>query len=91
MNFFEDKIDLSTAICHSGGAEGSDFHWKNIGSEYGVTTRDYSYNTHYHTSPSKVEISKDEYEEGVKEVNRANRYLGRYGIHKYMNLLARNL
>jgi hypothetical protein len=31
-----------------------------------------------------------DYKEGVLEVNKANKWLNRYGIHKYMDLLARN-
>ena len=50
----------------------------------------YSYKTKYHESENKVEISDSDYEEGVKEITKANRVLSRYGIHKFMNLLARN-
>jgi hypothetical protein len=81
---------LNSVICHSGGAQGSDTYWENIGEEFGVKTKAYSYKTKYHTSPNKVEISDEDYKEGVKEVNKANKWLNRYGIHKYMNMLARN-
>ena len=88
---FEDvKLDLSNLICHSGGAEGSDTYWESIGLKYGVKTIAYSYKTSYHSSTSKFEISESDYQEGIKEVNKANKHLGRFGIHKYMNLLARN-
>lgn len=88
---FDDiKIELDNVVCHSGGASGSDTFFHEIGLEYGVTTKAYSYETVYHTSDSKVEISIDDYKEGIVEVNKANRVLGRYGISKYMNLLARN-
>jgi len=83
-------IDLSKAVNHSGGAEGSDTYWENIGEEYGVKTRAYSYKTPKHDSKNKVEISDTDYNEGIAEITRANKTLGRYGIHKYMNLLARN-
>jgi hypothetical protein len=88
--FDKNPIDLTNIVCHSGGAEGSDTYWENIGEEFGVKTRAYSYKTKKHTSLNKVEISEDDYKEGIIEVNKANKFLNRYGIHKYMNLLARN-
>lgn len=84
------EIKLTNIICHSGGASGSDTFFEEIGSKYGVNTKAYSYKTNYHTTDNKVEISDSDYEEGVKEINKANRSLNRYGINKYMNLLARN-
>lgn len=93
ISIFDDNIiDYENIVCHSGGAEGSDFFFffESIGSEYNVKTKAYSYKTKYHISPNKVEISDDDYKEGVSEVNKANKWLGRYGINKYMNLLARN-
>jgi hypothetical protein len=88
--FDKTKIDLSFVTCHSGGAVGSDSYFESIGIEYGVQTKAYSYKTKNHVSVNKVEISDDDYKEGVTEINRANKWLNRYGIHKYMNLLARN-
>ena len=88
--FNTDTIDLKNIVCHSGGAKGADTEWERIGKEFGVKTKAYSYKTEYHTSPNKVEISEDDYLEGIKEINKANKYLLRYGISKYMNLLARN-
>lgn len=91
IDIFDKKIlDLGNIICHSGGAQGSDSYWEDIGREFGVITRAYSYKTKYHTSENKVEISEEDYKEGVIEVNKANKFLNRYGISKYMNLLARN-
>src|ERR1035437_4298440 len=84
------QIDLTKVICHSGGAAGSDEQWALIGKEYGIPTRAYSYKTKHHTSPDKVEISDTDYAEGVVEIHKANKRLNRYGVHKYMNLLARN-
>lgn len=88
--FDKNPIDLTNIVCHSGGAEGSDTYWENIGEEFGVKTKAYSYKTPKHISNNKVEISEDDYKEGIIEVNKANKFLNRYGIHKYMNLLARN-
>lgn len=84
------ELDLTNIVCHSGGAKGSDFFFETIGEEFGVKTRAYSYKTPKHQSPNKVEISESDYREGVDEINKANKFLNRYGINKYMNLLARN-
>jgi len=83
-------IDLTKIVCHSGGAEGSDTIFSQIGRKYGVKTNAYSYKTKYHDSDDKVEISDEDYKEGVIEITKANKVLKRYGIHRFMNLLARN-
>jgi len=88
--FGNTPIRLDRLVCHSGGAAGADTYWETIGDNYGVKTKAYSYKTKYHTTENKVEISDSDYEEGVKEITKANRILSRYGIHKFMNLLARN-
>lgn len=87
-----DKIplNLTKIICHSGGAQGADTYFETIGESYGVRINAYSYKTKYHNSVNKVEISQEDFIEGMDEVNRANKVLGRFGIHKYINLLARN-
>lgn len=90
IDLFDDIIDLNNITCHSGGAVGSDFFFEKIGAEFGVKTKAYSYKTKHHTSPNKIEISDFDYNEGVIEINKANKHLGRFGIGKYMNLLARN-
>jgi hypothetical protein len=83
-------IDLDKLVCHSGGAIGSDSYFSEITKKYGGITRAYSYKTKYHDSDDKVEISDSDYEEGVKAIQTANKTLGRFGIHRFMNLLARN-
>ena len=90
MDIFNNKIDLTNITCHSGGAAGSDTVWEEVGEEFGVSTRAYSYRTKYHESKNKVEISDQDYEEGVARIAKANKTLGRFGINKYMSLLARN-
>ena len=90
IDLFEDTIDLKSITCHSGGATGSDSYWESIGANFGFKTRAYSYQTKYHQSPNKVEISDGDYKEGVDEINKANKHMDRFGINKYMNLLARN-
>lgn len=90
IDLFEDIIDLKNITCHSGGALGSDQEFENVGKEFGIKTNAYSHKTSYHTSPNKVEISEEDYKEGVHEINKANKHMDRFGISKYMNLLARN-
>lgn len=90
MDIFNTKINLTKITCHSGGATGADTVWDEIGEEFGVKTKAYSYRTKAHVSPNKVEISDQDYEEGVVQITKANKTLGRFGIHKYMSLLARN-
>ena len=90
MIFEDENINLDSIVCHSGGAIGSDSYWESIGAKYGVKTMAYSYKTSNHKSINKVEISESDYQEGISEVNKANRHLGRFGINRYMNLLARN-
>jgi len=84
------SIDLGNITCHSGGAQGADTYWDVLGEPYGVKVKGYSYKTSYHTGKNKIEITDSDYQEGVDEINKANKVLGRYGIQKYMNLLARN-
>lgn len=88
--FDNKKLDLTNITCHSGGASGSDTEFEKIGQEFGVKTKAYSYKTPKHTSPNKVEISDSDYKEGVEEIYKANKILSRWGIQRYMNLLARN-
>ena len=88
--FDNKKLDLTNITCHSGGASGSDTEFEKINQEFGVKTKAYSYKTPKHTSPNKVEISDSDYKEGVEEIYKANKILSRWGIQRYMNLLARN-
>lgn len=91
IDIFDKKpLRLDRLTCHSGGAEGADTYFETIGDKYGVKTNTYSYKTKYHNSVNKVEISQEDFIEGIDEINRANKVLGRFGIHKYINLLARN-
>lgn len=85
-----DPIDLSKTTCHSGGAKGSDTIWEEESLKYGSKVKAYSYKTKYHISKNKVEISEEDFIEGIEMIKKANRTLNRYGIHKYMNLLSRN-
>lgn len=84
------KIDKTKLTLHTGGALGSDSYFEKLSIEHGISVRAYSYKTKYHNSPNKVEISEEDYLDGISEVNKANKFLNRWGIHKYMNLLARN-
>lgn len=86
----KELLDSNTIICHSGGALGADTFFETIGAKYGVKTRAYSYKTKSHQSENKVEISEEDFLQGIAEVNKANKSLNRWGIHKYNKLLARN-
>ena len=88
--FSKSVPNVGDTTCHTGGAPGSDTVFEETSIEYGIRVCAYSYKTEYHKSPNKVEISDEDYNEGVQEINKANKSLGRYGISKYMNLLARN-
>lgn len=89
--FFKDKeIIPEKTTCHSGGAIGSDQFFEKCCEEYGVNVKAYSYKTNSHKGTHKFEISDEEYNEGIIEVRKANKILNRWGIDKYMNLLARN-
>ena len=48
--FGKKPLDLTNVTCHSGGAQGADTAWENIGAEFGVTTKAYSYKTSFHKS-----------------------------------------
>lgn len=78
---------LQGYVNHSGGAVGSDSAWGDIGKQYGVTSNHY-----YHgrkTPKGNVEITEEEFKEGVQHVYKANRSLRR-NPSRYMDLLARN-
>lgn len=83
-------IDIKNVTCHSGGASGSDTLWEMLTLQYGGKCNAYSYNTKYHTSENKIEISEKDYQEGIKEVYKANKIMNRQGINKVMDLLARD-
>jgi len=87
---FELELDITNITCHSGGAEGSDTYWETIGEEFGVSTKAWSYKTKYHKSKNKVEMSIEDNLEGIDEIKKANKFLKRTGINKYMNILSRN-
>jgi hypothetical protein len=87
--FFE-KLKEGEITCHSGGAEGSDTIWEMYALMNDIKVKAYSYKTKSHKGSNKVEISKQDYEEGVEKIKKANKVLSRKNIDKHMNLLARN-
>lgn len=84
------KFSTKETTCHSGGAEGADTLWEMFSILYGIKVNAWSYKTKYHKSPNKIEVSKDDFEEGVEKIKKANKILGRKNIDKHMSLLARN-
>ena len=92
MIFEKNDIQLvpDNTRCHTGGAEGADTVFEIESMKRGCKVLAYSYKTTYHKSPNKVEISELDYQEGIQKIIEANKTLSRWGIKKYMNLLARN-
>ena len=54
---------------HSGGANGADSYWQNIGEKYGVKTN--AYYSGEKTPQGNIEISKEDYDEGRYEAAKA--------------------
>ena len=84
------KIDPSKTTCHTGGAEGADTYWETLSTKYGLNVKAYSYKTPYHKSPNKIELSDEEFKEGIGAIKKANLKLRRKHFDKYYNLLSRN-
>jgi hypothetical protein len=85
FNFKPEEI-----ICHSGGASGSDTLWESFCILYGIQVKAWSHKTKSHKTISKIEISEEDYKEGIEKIKKANKVLGRKSIDKHMSLLARN-
>jgi hypothetical protein len=85
--FVEVKSPIS---CHSGGAEGADTEFELGCVNMGIPVYAYSWKTERHKSPNKVEISLDDFREGSEKVKSAAKSIGRKGVERHINLLARN-
>lgn len=84
-------IDVKSNIsCHSGGAEGADTEFEIGCVSMGIPVYAYSWKTERHKSPNKVEISLDDFREGSEKVKIAAKNIGRKGVERHINLLARN-
>ena len=81
---------MNNIICNSGGATGSDTFFENFCILFGIKINHFSYKTKYHKSEFKVEISEEDFNEGIEMVKKSSRFLKRYNYFKYINLLARN-
>jgi len=78
-------------INHSGGANGADSYWDEIGREYGFNNHiHYWYKKMNPKSEPQHQVTEEDYSEGVKMIEKANLTLKRQSINKYMHLLARN-
>ena len=80
--------DPKSFTLHSGGAVGADTWFAMHAQQRGSQTNAYYYGEK--TPTGNYEISREDYEEGVVHVRKANETLGRKNIEKYMNLLARD-
>ena len=80
---------LSDYVNHSGGAKGSDTAWDEIGAVYGVTSNHYYKDK---TPKGNVQITKEQYEEGLLKAKEAAKALGKNWSSKsyIQGLLARN-
>lgn len=75
----------------SGGANGADTEFDIIGRKYGVINHiHFWYKFKNPRSKWEHQITKEQYEEGIIHINKANETLKRRGIEKYMFLLSRN-
>jgi hypothetical protein len=80
-------------VNNSGGADGADITWEEIGLEYGVKTNAYSFEGHKQSSKSPVVLTKEQLNEGDAHVREANKKLKRNfpSRSEYVdNLLRRN-
>jgi hypothetical protein len=77
-------------INHSGGANGSDTFWGDIGKQFGVISNHYWYKNV--TPNGNTEISKEDAIEGQRKVTIAARQMGRIGNNQQVRseLLIRN-
>ena len=79
VNNTDDKHDINntdnttTYINHSGGAQGSDSVWGEIGEKYGVISKHYytGETSQYNAPAGNTEISNKDYEEGIYKVAQA--------------------
>ena len=72
LNNKESQPSTQQFVNHSGGANGSDMYWGQIGEKYGVTSNHYYYNEK--TPYGNKEISQQDYEEGRQESAKAAAY-----------------
>ena len=90
-----EEADLSGYVCHSGGANGSDTEWGLLAEKHGMAVRAYWYSE---KTPAvrglrpawSVELTDEQYEEGLDACDVANRTLRRMAP-RYMNPFARHL
>jgi len=74
---------------HSGGALGADSAWDDIGKIYGFN----NHNHYYHgsrTPKGNIRITDEDLKEGIEEIKKTFKILGRPDIPKYYSLLGRN-
>ncbi len=76
-------------VNHSGGAVGGDSEWDSIGKSKGFLNHKHYWSGNK-TPIGNTELSKIELEEGIIEVKKTYKVLGRPDISKYYNLHGRN-
>ena len=95
----EEDNDRLSYVCHSGGAKGADTEWGLWAEKYGMVVKAYWYSEKtYALRPSSlvfrpewgVELTEDQYEEGLEACVKANETLRRLDP-RYMNPFTRHL
>ena len=66
--------------CNSGGALGADSIFAEECLKYSINVNAFSYKTPYHKSNDKVEISEEDYLEGIIEIKKPNTIHGVFFI-----------
>jgi hypothetical protein len=87
--FDKPKLDLNNITCHSGGAL-SDTSFELIGEKFGIKQRHIHTRQIYTQVTIKLRLVMMILQTVLKRYIKQNKILSRYGISKYINLLARN-
>lgn len=84
-----ESTNLTDFVNHSGGANGADSYWGDVGEAYGVKSNHYYKDK---TPKGNVQITKEQFEEGLIKAKEAAKALGRnWSNNSYVQgLLSRN-
>ena len=88
--FVQFFIFMKQKTCHSGGAEGADLYFEQMALQNHCKVIHYSYKTPQHDSPFKYELTVEEFQEGVNQVEIVAEQLKRFRYKAYIKYLARN-
>lgn len=88
--FVKELFFMRQKTCHSGGAEGADLYFEQMALIYHCAVVHYSYKTPHHESDFKYELTFEEYQEGLQQVEIVAKQLKRFRYKPYSKYLARN-